>query len=503
MRQKLIPCFVAGALAFSGAIGASVFTADPTLAAVTGDKVKIDARVATRGEYRNNANFGSDQTSSTHSFIVQNTQIGITHDITPDLGYRILLQDSRVWGGQSVSSTNNNTSTGGSPPAAVGVGAPGRGLGFNTVGGIHGNSLGIREGYISVKNLFVPKLNAKIGRQKLVFGNQRILGHFDWSNVGWSFDGVRLDYASSAKSSHVLGWFRLADDDCGSPSSLCGGAAGGTGGKDSDMILFYNTFKNIPKHTIEPYWIYTYDNRNNGLNQTSGGAGAGTRRIQPDQKRHTLGLRINGNLGIVDYTGEYVWQVGVQSNGGGGNNNINAFASATNVGVKLPVPMKPRLAFEFDYATGSGANRGATGGRSTFENLWPTNHLHYGWMDLMAWKNSLSFGPQFSVKPSKNGTLKVNFWWHRLADADDNWYNAGQGVQGATVAGNKEKELGNELNIVYVHKFFGGKSTVNMGYGHFFTGDYIKKSGGGSDGASNINDDDDQDWAYIWWITKF
>ena len=492
MRQNLIPCFLAGALAFTGAIGASVLPVDSTFAAVTGDKVKIGGRVATRAEYRNNANFGSSGASSTHSFIVQNTSINFGYDLTPDLGFYINLQDSRVWGGQSTATTN-----------VGGTGAPVGVIGFNTVGGIHGNSFGIREGYISIKNLFHKKLNAKIGRQKLVFGNQRILGHFDWSNVGWSFDGVRLDYQSSEKSSHVFGWFRQAEDDCGSPTSLCQAGSAANGSRDSDFLLFYNTFKNIPKHTIEPYWIYVFDGRTNA-GFTTGGTG-GNGRLQPDQKRHMLGLRINGKPGIVDYTGEFVWQLGRQKNGLGGENTINAVALAVNAGVTLPVPMKPRIAFELDYATGSGVNRGATGGRTTFENFWPTNHLHYGYMDLMGWKNMLSFGPQFSVKPSKNGTFKIHLWWHRLADADDDWYGAGQGAQfGGTRVGNDEKEIGNELDIVYVHKLFGGKSTVNIGYGHFFTGDYIKKSGAGSsDGAVSLNDDDDQDWAYIWWITKF
>ena len=490
MRQKLIPCFVAAAVAFTGAFGAGLVTADPTFASVTGDKVKIDGRVATRVEYRNNANFGSAGVSSTHNFIVQNTQLGVTHDITPDLGYRILLQDSRVWGGQTTTSTNNSP-----------TGAPAGVIGFNTVGGIHGNSLGIREGFISVKNFFVSGLNAKIGRQKLIFGNHRLLGHFDWSNVGWSFDGVRFDYASSANSNHVLGWFRMAEDDCGSPTSLCQAGSAANGARDSDFILFYNTLKMIPNHTIEPYWIWVMDERlNAGFNTNNG-------RLQPDQQRHMLGLRVNGKPGIVDYTLEYVYHTGRQENGIGGRNNINAQQLAVNVGVSLPVPMKPRLAFEFDYATGSGANGGATGGRTTPENFWPTNHLHYGYMDLMGWKNMMSFGPQFSVKPSANGTFNVHFWWHRLADADDNWYGAGQGPQfGGTVAGNNINQIGNELNIVYVHKFFGGASTVNMGYGHFFTGNYIEKSGStscSSCGAAGLNDDDDQDWAYIWWITKF
>ncbi len=484
MRQKLIPCFLAGALAFTGAVGANFMVASPALAAVSGDKWQIGGKVFHRAEYRNNASFGSTTGNSTNSFVIQNINLNFGLDITPDLGFFTVLQDSRTWGGTLPAGGNQ-----------------GGGLGFNGPGGIHGNAFGVREGYMIVRNLFHKGLSAKVGRQRLVFGNQRILGHFDWSNIGWSFDGVRLDYQSSEKASHVLGWFRAGEDDCGNATSLCGGT-NTTGGRDSDFLLFYNTFKNISKHTIEPYWIYIFDGRTN-TGFTTGGTG-GNGRTQPDQKRHMLGLRVNGKPGIVDYTFEGVYHTGRQANGIGGKNNINAIQAHLNVGVKLPVPMKPRLAFEVDYATGSGANRGTNGGRTTPENFWPTNHLHYGYMDLMGWKNMLSFGPQFSMKPSKNGTLKVDLWWHRLADADDDWYGAGQGRQfGGTVAGNDEKELGNELNIVYVHKFFGGKSILNVGYGHFFTGDYIKKSGNGTDGAANLNNDNDQDWAYIWWINKF
>jgi hypothetical protein len=489
MRKKLIPCFVAAALVFTGAFGASLLTADPTFATVeigimapgagtVGGNLKFNGRVATRAEYRNNANWGSGGTSSTHEFIVQNTQLGVGYDITPDLGFYMLMQDSRVWGGQTGTTTNSNTTTGGNGSAPAG------GLGFNTSGGIHGNSFGLREAYISVGNLFNKNLSTKIGRQKLVFGNQRVLGHFDWSNVGWSFDGVRFDYKSSA--------------------------AGGTGGHDSNFILFYNTLKNIPKHTIEPYYIWVFDNRDN-FGQTTGGVGGGTRRTQPDQQRHLVGLRVNGKPGMLDYTAEGTWQGGRQKNGLAGaaknTKNINAIQAHANVGVTLPVPMKPRIAFEGNYASGSGANRGTTGGRTTPENYWPTNHLHYGYMDLMGWKNMVSFGPQLTVKPSKAGTFKIDFWWHRLADADDNWYNAGQAASnGGTVAGNNINQIGTELDITYVHTFFGGASKVVLNYGHFFTGNYIEDSNSNSCfscGAAAITDDDDQDWGSIWWITKF
>ena len=62
--------------------------------------------------------------------------------------------------------------------------------------------------------------------------------------------------------------------------------------------------------------------------------------------------------------------------------------------------------------------------------------------------------------------------------------------------------------MVYTQKFKRGKIGLQIGYGHFFSGEYNKRAaagtGGNSDlGGTSVNGSDDQDWGYISLSTKF
>ena len=56
------------------------------------------------------------------------------------------------------------------------------------------DELDIRQAYIDIKNIF-KGATLRAGRQELSYGEQRLLGGFDWSNVTQSFDAVKLIYA--------------------------------------------------------------------------------------------------------------------------------------------------------------------------------------------------------------------------------------------------------------------------------------------------------------------
>ncbi len=473
---------VAVAVAGIGLGGGSLIAPDPAFAKFEVDKLTIGGDLRVRGEFRRGGNFGSTKTND--QFTQQRVRLGIGYDVSPDVKFFLEFQDARNWGDRA-------------SPEQGGIVAS-----QNTIDG----TLGVRQGFVAIKNAGVRNLSLKIGRQKIILGNHRLLGSFDWNNNGWSFDAVRADY-TSPMASHAFMWVRVNEGDCSSVNDGgCVNDGVGNGGADSDLFVFYNTFKNIlPGGTIEPYLMYLLDNR-----AAATGVNTGTKnaRVQADQKRWFLGGRINGKAAnkMIDYTGEFVLQQGSQDDGTGTatDAHINAWAAAVKGGVTLQNMMwKPRFGFEIDYASGSGNSTEDRTGRHTFEGLFPTNHAHYGFMDRMAWKNMVDYSPQLLVRPDKASNLKINLHILRLASTKDNWYGANQKRIGTTRVGNQAASLGKEIDIVYTRKLKEGKVGLQIGYGHFFTGEYHARSQeGGTQGGTGVGNTS-QDWGYLQVATKF
>ena len=114
----------------------------------------------------------------------------------------------------------------------------------------------------------------------------------------------------------------------------------------------------------------------------------------------------------------------------------------------------------------------------------------------------VDYSVQTKIHPSKASNLKINLHILRLANTNDNWYHAGQGVRGNTRAGNQAASVGKELDIIYTHKFKEGKVGLQLGYGHFFAGEYLARSQEGTQGASNLGNTS-MDWGYLQVVTKF
>ena len=131
-----------------------------------------------------------------------------------------------------------------------------------------------------------------------------------------------------------------------------------------------------------------------------------------DQSRHTLGGRavkkFNAGSARVDATMEGYYQFGEiadQSMGGctGRCLDIEAYAFHFDAGLTLPVPMAPRLSAEYNTASGEVAGDGKFGG---FDQLYPTNHIHFGYMDRMSWKNMNHSRSVSNCGPTRTATSK-------------------------------------------------------------------------------------------------
>lgn len=546
-------------LAVFATVGGAMVAADPAFAKVDVDKLTIGGEARIRYEIREGANFLSNpEWKSNVSNASSRIRVSVGYDLTPDVSFFAQLQDARNWGNEGNPAGNMPVHTSQNPGEGT--------AGIATVSSANqgGTGVDLHQGYILVKNAGAQGLSLKLGRQEIIFGDHRLFGNFGWSQVGNSFDAVRATYATSMADLDLF-WARIADSGtCGSgfAGSCNAPVNGGTSnlgvvfpanvvGQSStltqDIYGAYLTLKPVANWTVEPYYFLLADGR--ASNTFDPNAGFNTLSIvtpqAPTQNRNTVGTRINGKAGGLDFTAEAAHQFGAiasPANRTGAINDrdlhINAHAEAVKIGYTMAaVPMKPRIGFEFDYASGDNCvNKGGagqagcnptssagTGGHlNTFDNLYPTNHFHYGYMDLMAWRNMVNYQFMFDVKPSDVSKFQINFILHRLARVQDNWYRAAQAPFGVTTAGNQHASLGQEIDFHYWHTFK-EKFKFEIGYGHFFTGEIFEKSGnftaingcrlsgvttspfnsgcsGGAITAASINDGSafrDQDWGYV------
>ena len=494
--------------------------------------MRADLRV--RPEFRNNVCFGGGApvggacnliggvagantqiNGKANDFYVQQwVRLGIGYDLSPDVNFYFEIIDAATWGGNG---NPLNAGNGGDPlNHSCGQGGAPTGLGTNC-------RLGVRAAYVLVRNLAgVQGLSMKAGRQYVIFGNHSLFGHFDWANTGYSHDGIMFQYATKAFESH-LGWFRNSETDLGQAApvgSLAGNVVGaGTnrpdGSADADMFIFYNQVKNIPGILFEPYYVLYINNMHESLNSAQG---TGTPKFS-SQTRHMVGQRTELRKGNWDAILETAWQFGRQADGVVGANGlqtandnernlrINAWALRSWLGYTMyDWKMKPRLAINVDYASGDGdancslptnnSNQVATaanarrcgGNANTFENFFPTNHIHMGYADVIAWKNMFAPQANFQLRPTERDHVELWYMNMNLANARDNWYRAAQGPYVYSRNDNQEKHIGDEWDITWTRMFADGKVAFQATYGHIFAGSYI---------AKNTGQGQDQSWGFV------
>jgi hypothetical protein len=438
-------------------------------------------------------------------YVQQWARLGIGYDLSPDVNFYMEIIDSTAWGGNA---NNLNAGNGGDPlNHACGTDSAAAGSGSGTQSNCR---LGVRAAYVLVRNLAgVQGLSMKAGRQYIVFGNHSLFGHFDWANTGYSHDGIMFQYANRNFESH-LGWFRNSETDIaqGAPvgslaPNIAGTGQGATAGGDVDMFIFYNQIKSVPGFLIEPYYVL-YSNKLGSADFR--GQGLGTAK-HSNQIRHMLGNRIEMRKGNWDFLNETAYQFGSMGDssgfntGNGGNTEqrnlrINAWATRNWLGyTAFEHKWKPRFAVGFDYASGDGrsnctlnASYGSCKSANTFENFFPTNYIHAGYMLNHAWKNAIQANINIQARPTAND--HIEFWGqrHYLANARDNWYRGAQGVLVFSQAANTSNHLGDEIDFAWTHMFADGKISLTATYGHFMVGEYVR---------NNLGTNSDQDWAIL------
>ena len=196
-----------------------------------------------------------------------------------------------------------------------------------------------------------------------------------------------------------------------------------------------------------------------------------------DTQFFTFGTRMKSTPGAFngwDYETEMAYQTGDVK-----GKDLSAFAGHWGAGYTFANhPWKPRVGLEYNYGTGD--DNAADGEVGTFQNLFPTNHKFYGYMDVFSWQNMHNAAITLSAAPCKKLTARLDYHMFWIADTSDGWYRANGTSLVRPINSMADSYAGSEFDVTLVYKAC-KNLTLQAGYSHFFAGDYLSATGASDD----------------------
>ncbi|MDB6025329.1 MAG: hypothetical protein JWM68_1552 [Verrucomicrobiales bacterium] len=350
------------------------------------------------------------------------------------------------------------------------------------------DTVDLYQAYVRVGNPKEFPLSLKIGRQELTYGDERLVGNGDWNNIPRSFDAAKMRFENDCFWVDAFTALPvLARDDRFNRAN------------EHDILsgVYASTKKLLPKTETQFYFLSRNTSTDSATFLTKVLSGL----VSP-RDIYTVGGRVKsapGEFGPWDFDAEAAYQFG-RFKTGVATKSLEQQAMATHVagGYTFAETFgKPRVGLEYNYASGDSS---ATDSKhETFDNLFPTNHKFYGYMDFVSLQNIHDLRFASSIKPCSKLTVTGDVHAFLLADNNDFFYSVsgaprttgGYGIK--TAAGDY---VGTEIDLVatYAIKPY---AILQGGYGHFFKGEYVKNSLATTGGSK------DADWVYTQMVFNF
>jgi hypothetical protein len=336
----------------------------------------------------------------------------------------------------------------------------------------------LRQAWVLLGDAKKFPFTAKLGRQELNYGDQRLVGMADWLNIGRTFDAAKVRYENS--DFWVDGFIsrpvipdKTRFDESDDHDRLSG--------------MYASSKTLLPFQETQIYFL-----SRNVEGRPASEAATKLYPLSSPRDIYTIGLRfksLSGALKGWDYELEADGQFGrFKKTATSPNLSQRAFAIHVAGGYTWTNAVwSPRLGLEYNYASGDGSSADRSHG--TFDNLFPSNHGLYGAMDFFSLQNMQDVHLGFSVKPTRKLIVKLDGYAFWLADTHDFLY-AGNGTPRSTGgygihpgAGNY---VGSELDLIGTYTVTSFVS-ASAGYGHLFAGEYLRHSLASAGGARDGN----------------
>jgi hypothetical protein len=337
---------------------------------------------------------------------------------------------------------------------------------------------GLRQAWVGLGNVLEFPLTLTAGRQELIYGDQRLIGTADWLNIGRTFDAVKLRYTAPA--------FRI-DGFVSQPVIPDKYECDTSDSHDRFSGIYGSTKTLVPFQETQLYFLSRNVDQRPATEQSD--------KLYPlasPRDIYTIGARVKslpGAVGNWDYEAEAAGQLGrFKSSNTSPSLEQQAYAVHAAGGYTWTNAWgSPRLGLEYNYASGDSDAKDGTHG--TFDNLYPSNHGLYGIMDFFSLQNLHDLRLASSVAPVKDLLVKLELHEFWLADTHDYFYQANgtpRTTRGYGINPSAESHVGAELDLTASYTIT-RYASVQGGYGHFFTGDYVKDSLASHGGAKDAN----------------
>jgi len=320
----------------------------------------------------------------------------------------------------------------------------------------------IEENRFDALNLFGDALlldtgegmwTGRVGRQELLYGEQRLISPLDWANTRRTFDGANIFYRGSDWNvdgfwARPVPFAQHVNSDSNFDSS----------DDSQEFIGLYSTYKGKKDQTYDFYFLRFAEYE-----------GPGTFFAPTDADPMLFGARWQGKQDcyLWDFEGGYQF-------GEWGTLDQTAGYFTAGLGREWAKnKYKPKVYLYYDYA--SGDQDPTDDKHQTFFQYFPLVHKYFGFCDLVARQNIHDLNFPLTLQTSKQTQFLI---WHHifwLDSARDALYNAAGAPIRFDPTGSSGTYVGQETDVTWLYNY-NPRMDVLFGYSHFWPGTFVNNT---------------------------
>ena len=395
-------------------VGFLLLAMNQLYAKVDSIKLNFDFRTKVEIDHGNHTLFPEGIKTKTH--VASRARIGFDGYFFSKLHLAIALQDARTWGESSTT-------------------------GVKLLNNI------VYEAWSAY--WFTPKIAIKIGRQKLAYDDERLIGGLDWAMQGRTFDALKGIFKLDSNANSQIELVATYNNDENTKNDTLGRTVYGiseAGETTKSLQILHYSYKNAKKFQLSAIAV------NNVLQNKSG----------KYYDMITIGMNVKKYFKKVGIYGSAYYQ--------GGKNTLGQKKSAYQISFNIDALFHEKFTTVFgtEFLSGRKYNTPLNWNLS-FSPLYGTNHGFNGFMDYFYVGNHFNtiglndYYIKTTTKIAAKSTLKLNF--HAFtANRKMGFDNNGKKIS---------PFLGSEIDAVFIQKI-GKIMTINVGQSFMINGNSMK-----------------------------